>query len=83
MNGQQMRFMWVPPLPGGSAVRLPPIRFPRNKERPSFANLPGMHKRIPGSRFRQIAHQPSKYTLSEVLVLAILISISQLSGLDV
>ena len=40
-------------------------------------------RRIPGSRFRQIAHQPSKYTTSEVLVLAMLISISQLAGLDV
>ena len=27
MNRQQMRFIWIPPLPGGSAVRLPPIRF--------------------------------------------------------
>ena len=71
------------PLLGGSAVPPPPIRFPQNGERPSFASRPGMRRRIPGSRFRQIAHQPVKYTLSQELVLAMLISISQLSGLDV
>ena len=55
----------------------------QNGERSSFASRPGMHRRIPGSRFRQIAHQPVKYTLSQELVLAMLISISQLAGLDV
>ena len=38
---------------------------------------------IPGSQPRQITHRPVKYTLSEVLVLAMLISISHLFGLDV
>ena len=75
MNRQRVRLR--------ARFRSRPFDSLQNEERSPFANLPGMHRRIPGSRFRQITHRPVKYTTSEVLVLAMLISISQLSGLDV
>lgn len=60
-----------------------PLDSLQNGERPSFANLPGMRRRTPGSQPRQIAHQPVKYTLSRILVLAMLICISQRVGCDI